>query len=162
MAGLPAKEKAARRAFIKKAIGWQDKDACLIWPYARDPKGYARFGPRYLSRRICREVNGESPLYGPLALHSCGNGHNACVNPWHLYWGSFQDNADDSAKHGTHKKKGARGEQNLNSKLTIVDVKEIRELYASGCCTMKEVGRKHNICFQNVSLIVNYKSWASV
>jgi hypothetical protein len=36
-----------------------------------------------------------------MATHICGKGHEGCVNPHHLKWGSAQTNSDDKRRHQT-------------------------------------------------------------
>lgn len=63
-----------------------------------------------------------------------------------------------------HHKKHPRpkGEKSKVSKLTREDVKKIRNLYKTGDYTLAEIGKKFGVCFQNISLIVNRKSWTHV
>ncbi len=89
------------QAFIQRAIAWPRKRACLIWPYTRDGNGYARLKVGLIHRIVCHAVHGQPPRNKPDALHSCGQGHQGCISPWHLYWGNDQDNKNDSVSHGT-------------------------------------------------------------
>lgn len=73
-------------------------DYCLIWPFARARQGYGSFGRAdkyiYAHRYICELVHG-APPDGYQAAHSCGRGHEGCVNPRHLSWKSPADNQLD-------------------------------------------------------------------
>jgi group I intron endonuclease len=51
-----------------------------------------------------------------------------------------------------------KGETNPNSKLTKETVKEIRRLFNDGYSIYK-LAKQFDICFQNVSLIINNKRW---
>ena len=75
-----------------------------------------------------------------------------------LCWGTTQENVHDSMKHGTavclrH------GECAAASKLSLVDVLDICELYASGFYTQKELGEFYGVTARHVSDIVNGKTW---
>jgi transposase len=106
-------------------------DECLPWPFSRDWQGYGTFG--YLgkmyraSRYMCEMTHGPAPEDRPFALHRCGNGHQGCCNPKHLYWGTPTENQLDRRRHGTAKPKGAP-----RQKLNDAQVEQIRALAAGG------------------------------
>jgi hypothetical protein len=102
--------------FIKKAINWNLKRDCLIWPFSKS-HGYAVIGGRLVHRIVCRKAHGKAPREKPCALHSCGKGHIGCINPWHLRWGSKKDNVYDAMEHGTAIQ--PKGEDHGNHKLTV-------------------------------------------
>jgi hypothetical protein len=54
------------------------------------------------------------------------------------------------------------GEKNYHAKLTEQDVREIRELYAEGYDTMKEIGAYYSVDAATVCDIVNRKKWKHV
>ena len=84
---------------------------------------------------------------------SCGKGHEACVNPRHLYWGTPIENAADRVRHGTHLK----GEDCASAKLTVDQVREIRRLSLS--LPQREVADRFGISKQRVSKIVRREQW---
>src|SRR5258708_1433259 len=63
-------------------------DFCLIWPFARKGGGYAQIGSDgiLLHRLMCEYRNGPAPTSEHYATHSCGRGHEGCINPNHLRW----------------------------------------------------------------------------
>jgi hypothetical protein len=104
--------------FIKANKEHQGKE-CLIWPFSRDLKrgyGYAWTKGKTVAahREMCRAAHGEPPFAGACATHTCGKGHEGCVNPRHLRWATQRQNIADKEKHGTVR----RGEQHVNAKLT--------------------------------------------
>lgn len=113
-------------AFIAAAFA-MDTDECVTWPWTTNKSGYATHhrtdgNHRHVHRYICKLANGSPPEGKPLATHSCGKGHLACINPKHLQWGSPKSNTDDKRKHGTW----FEGERVPVSKLKVVDVIAIR------------------------------------
>jgi hypothetical protein len=92
-------------AFLKALIGHQG-DECVIWPQSRDAEtGYGHLGylgKRYYAHRMmCELANGQCPSAGHEAAHSCGRGHEGCVNPKHLSWKTRSENQLDRWEHGT-------------------------------------------------------------
>lgn len=81
-------------------------DDCLPWPHARLTNGYGVIalsnGQKIIaSRAMCEEAHGRPPSAGMHAAHSCGNGHEACMNPNHLRWATSSENCHDKIDHGT-------------------------------------------------------------
>lgn len=83
----------------------QDRQECLIWPFARDGKGY---GSTHVERRhigahryMCQLAHGAAPSPEHHATHSCGKGAVGCVNPHHLRWATASQNRQDAFLHGT-------------------------------------------------------------
>lgn len=79
-------------------------DDCLSWPLNRTG-GYGMFGLNgkllYAHRYMCELVHGPAPADRPYCAHSCGKGHEGCVNPRHLSWKSVSGNLLDRREHGT-------------------------------------------------------------
>lgn len=65
-------------------------DWCLIWPFVSKLHGYGQFGylgkNYYAHRFMCELAHGPAPSPLHEAAHSCGRGHEGCVNPQHLSW----------------------------------------------------------------------------
>jgi hypothetical protein len=96
-----------------------------------------------------------------LVCHKCDN--PKCVNPEHLFLGTYQDN-----NHDMHRKHRAptsnnkiQGSLNIHAKITEADVINIRALSASGI-SKAEIGRQYNIRDSNVCKIVSRQSWRHV
>ncbi len=79
-------------------------DDCLIFPFRREPTGYAgtvRRGKKmYYHRYICELVHGAPPTPKHHAAHSCDNGPGGCVNPNHLSWKTNAENQTDRFRDG--------------------------------------------------------------
>lgn len=86
------------------AINFKDEE-CLNWPFGKDKDGYGsmRFKGKYCrAHRVVLEISsGPPPSEDSVCRHLCGKGHEGCVNPMHLMWGSHVDNAQDRILHGT-------------------------------------------------------------
>jgi hypothetical protein len=81
------------------------RDWCLIWPFARESRvGRGVMGANgrsgWAHRFMCELVHGPAPADRPQAAHSCGNGHEGCVNPLHLSWASNSENQLQRYAHG--------------------------------------------------------------
>lgn len=144
-------------AWLLAHVGFKG-DECLLWPFAKNTWGY---GDLWVDRRhvranryMCELAHGAPPSASHEALHSCGNGHLACVNPTHLRWGTSAENKADTLAHG----KRLRGEMSVKSKLTRVDVLLIRSLLSEGI-SQRVIARRFNICQQAVSDIKMGHNW---
>jgi hypothetical protein len=149
---------------IERAIKFVHNYKCFIWPYYRDANsGYASRGKGELIHRIvCEAVHGKAPPDKPLALHDNGRnygcGPDGCVNPWHLRWGSKQEDADDRIRQGVQ----VRGETDGNHKLIENEVKEIRILYNTGKYTQNYLASKFNVTQATISLVLLRRIWKHI
>lgn len=91
-------------------------------------------------------------------LHTCDN--PPCVNPKHLFLGTHKDNMRDMIVKG--RKRVGIGEQSTNPKLTEEKVLEIRRLYKEENMTLYKIAEIFNVSFQNISWIINRKSWKHI
>lgn len=131
-------------------------DECVAWPFSRNPQGYGylRFNNRtQLAHRVACELAHGDPAPGMDAAHSCGKGHDGCVNPRHLRWDTRSGNFSDKLRHGT----ANRGERNSLAKLTRDDILRIRSL--RGAVTQKQIADEYGIDPSNVSKIQTGVSW---
>jgi DNA-binding transcriptional regulator YiaG len=109
MAAPSNKGKGAAIAFLRSLIGHTGTE-CVIWPFAKNHKGYGQLGHEGQSykanRLMCELAHGKPPSPTHQAAHNCGNGHLSCVNPNHLEWKTNFENQMDRVEHGTMPKKG--------------------------------------------------------
>lgn len=103
------------------------RDECWLWTGAR--RGKSGYGCLKIDGKM---LNAHRASYiahygeisdGQLVCHTCDN--RLCVNPSHLFLGTYQDNYQDAKR----KDRNTRGERHGNSKLTDSDVLAIREAY---------------------------------
>lgn len=129
---------------------------CLKWPFkAKNMQGYGVTThdgrQRNASNVMCRIAHGEPPTPEHEAAHSCGKGHEGCVNPKHLRWATRAENHADKVMHGTN----LEGEANHMSKLTEKDVLEIRSSKSGA----KEISERYGIGYAYVYQIRNGERW---
>ena len=107
-------------------------EACLIWPFHRNHLGRpvmrVNYRTTYACRIVCERAHGLPPTEKHVAAHSCGNGHDGCINPRHLHWATRKENSLEMVEHG----RSTRGSVNARSKLTEAEVLEIRRQAESG------------------------------
>jgi hypothetical protein len=130
---------------------------CLVWPFARTRHGYGKMRQDgkavSVSRQACEEVHGPPPTPKHEAAHSCGKGHEGCVNPKHLYWATREENLADTLEHGTRN----RGERHGHSKLTEAEVRQIRGL--RGKKSQEELAALFGVSRANIHAIHARKTW---
>lgn len=89
---------------------------------------------------------------GKCICHTCDN--PKCVNPEHLYQGSFKDNAKDASDRGRLR----HGEKHHKSKLTEDDVRYILTSTEKGI----DLAKKYGVTKTQISLIRTRKSWLKI
>jgi hypothetical protein len=150
-------DKGATERFLR-AFASYEGDECLIWPFAKNEKGYglAVMGghQRGAHRLMCILAYGEPPTPRHEAAHTCGKGHLGCVNPKHLRWATHRENSLDRFAHGTDN----RGERNGKTHLTADDVRAIRQAPPNLAALAATYGmNKHSI-----SKIRSGKRWGHI
>lgn len=148
----------------RKRIGWIEDnrsyrmDDCLKWPFSTSQhgRGTVLFRGKNTSapRAMCILAHGEPPTPKYQAAHSCGNGHEGCMNPRHLSWKTPKDNERDKVAHGTIR----RGDKINTSKLCEDDVRAIRRDFphAGG----PRLAEKYGVSNCSIHNIYKRKSWA--
>jgi hypothetical protein len=135
-------------------------DECLIWPYSRNKRGYAtigRDGKSYGAYRLmCELAHGEPTADKYEAAHSCGRGHEGCVNPRHLRWASRTENQRDRLKHGTD----SRGEKCGKAKLSEDDVREI--IRQKGNKTVRQLADIYGVHHSTIWNIQSRNIWTYI
>jgi hypothetical protein len=139
--------------FLHLLVGYNE-DTCVTWPFARNHNGHGQFGLDggvYRAHRyMCELANGPPPTPDHEAAHSCGNGHNACVNPKHLSWKTRSGNQQDRVAMG-------RILQGSRFKLTPEKVAEIRSL--EGKVTNTELARRFGVSRGAIRMVHLRQTW---
>lgn len=152
--GRKGKGKGVR--FLRALLGHTGTE-CVQWPYTRDLQGRGVLG--YLGsmwqahRLMCILAHGEPPSPVHHAAHSCGNGHEACVNPNHLVWKTPEQNAQDMVVHGTARKPGG-----AKRKLTAPQVERIKAM--KGTATQREIAVQFGVAWETIADIHRGRTWA--
>lgn len=109
---------------------------CFIWTGNVDLEGYGRLtrgpGVSIKAHRLAYQLFKGPIPEGMIVCHKCDN--PTCVNPAHLYAGTFQDNVGDCLRRGRFRAGGKPhpGERNGRAKLTEVQALSIIDRYGAG------------------------------
>lgn len=173
--------------FWKKVVK-NGPDKCWGWRGGVADFGYGRFrifGTHKTAHRISYVLEFGEIKHGLWVLHRCDN--PPCCNPAHLFLGTQQDNSDDMVskgrsasgnRHGsvTHPERIARGDRNglrlhpervcrgdnhPSSKVSSLNVLEIRRLRGEGK-TLLGIGKLFGIGKSHVLRIVNREVWRNI
>lgn len=136
-------------------------DGCWIWTAHATLQGYGQIrvdGKTLKAHRVAWSlVNGQIPD-SMMVLHHCDN--PSCVNPAHLHLGTLADNNRERCERG--RSFIPLGETNAASKLIEPQVLEIRECYANGGITQRELAKRYGVCKSLISAIVNRRNWIHI
>lgn len=127
--------------FVKKT------KQCWLWTGACSC-GYGAFrfnGKNIKAHRFSWFIHNGMIPNAICVLHKCDV--RSCVNPKHLFLGTYKDNTNDMVKKGRDRK--ALGSKNGKSKLTEMDIKRIRNDTRS----RKEIAAQYSIALTYVSKI---------
>ena len=131
---------------------------CHVWTGAVTSKGYGKLAANrkwILAHRFSYEKT-----YGPfsremLVCHSCDV--PSCVNPDHLFLGTYADNAQD--KENKNRGNHAYGLKHGRAKLTETDVLALRSIVASGEMSAYAAAKKFGVDPKTAKDIVSRKLW---
>jgi len=129
----------------------QAPNKCWLWKYRKAGNGYGFFlnPKRYVqAHRYAYElVNGPIPA-GLLICHKCDV--KDCVNPNHLYAGTFSDNVRDVQERGD--------KSGYAKKLTPELVREIR----ASPRTIPEISKQYGLSYTTVEHVRKRRTWKHV
>lgn len=136
-------------------------ESCWLWTATKNHRGYGRFqyeGRLWLPHRISWRLHYGDIPNDTCVCHKCDV--RLCVNPSHLFLGTHQDNAIDRERkgRGVH----LRGEDVFLSKLTDVEIIEIREKYSTGEHSFSSLGRDYNMHYSSIADIVRRHTWKHI
>ena len=144
----------------------QKTETCWLWLGGATKEGYGQVGlkGRSIGRRAHRIA--WELTYGPIpngmnVLHHCDN--PPCVNPNHLFLGTHADNVHDMMAKGHLVVPDNTGEKNGRAKLTVEQVREIKEAlkhYHYGMYS--QLGRQYGVAEYIIRSIKVKKLWRDV
>lgn len=127
---------------------------CWLWTGVLMKNGYGRMeieeSQMYAHRASWFIHNGEIPS-GNIVFHHCDVRN--CVNPAHLYLGTYQSNMDDAK----NRNRMPCGERRRDSKLSLAQVEEMRTLF--GHRSDIEIGKIYGVHDATVYNIRKGKRW---
>jgi len=131
-------------------LSYVDKqESCWIWTGYKDKKGYGQlcFGgkKKAIASRVSYELFKGPIDQGKLVCHTCDV--SSCVNPDHLWMGSHLENMIDMVE-----------KERQHSKLSIIDVINIRKMWKQGC-TQNKIIELFKIANGTLSNIVRGRNW---
>ena len=96
----------------------------------------------------------------PTEKHQVGHNDGSKTNNHYtnLRWVTVKENSEDRIIHGTD----CKGDKNPKAKLSIEDVKRIREDYANGIKNITQLSSQYNVTKTTISYAIKRKSWAHI
>jgi hypothetical protein len=141
----------------------REENGCWLWKGPFRSNGYGRFK---IGRTIDKQAHRVSWVvhFGPIpdgicVLHRCDA--RDCINPFHLFLGTKQDNTDDMHQKGRWSPGRHDGSCNGRACLTEQQVLEIREKKASGIATRFLVA-EYGVTRSTIQKIVRRSLWKEV
>lgn len=126
-------------------------DECVDWPFTKNihGRGMVRYNGIRTSahRAMCIMKRGEPPFEKAEAAHSCGKGHEGCVNPNHLSWKTSAGNKADRQRHGTY-----------GMRFSAEEVTKIRELGKT--MIQKDIAKLYGVNREAIGRIQRGKTWS--
>lgn len=139
---------------------------CWLWTGAVINSGYGTFGigsrsngtkRNILTHRYALETKlAQAIPDGMCALHKCDV--KLCVNPDHLYLGTYAENTNDALVRGKMVFTPNKGEANGRAKLTPGDVRNIRASRQG----RTQLAKKYGVTPSLISSIIYRRTWGHV
>ena len=145
---IPAEKLAKAKEKFNSSYMPVTETGCWIWMGRINCNGYGNVEINYnevRAHRLSWMIHYGLIPKGLYVLHKCDV--RCCVNPEHLWLGTYQDNSNDAVKKGR-----------LHSKLTWEDVREIRKIDKQGMLR-KHIAKKFNVHPPCITKICNNLTW---
>lgn len=141
-----------------KHVQPSDNDTCWEWQGSRKVSGYGwikRHGKVSMAHKVSYELHHGRIPDGLVVCHHCDN--RGCVNPKHLFLGTYADNSTDMVAKGRQ----AKGESVGNSALTKQDVIQIRKMAGEGM-PQAHIAPLFGVHYTTIGCIVRRETWKHV
>lgn len=149
----------------------EPNSGCWLWTASTSTGGYGQIrvgGKKRGTHRVAYETWVGSIPEGLCVCHKCDV--RDCINPEHLFLGTYKDNVRDMMKKGriavgnrhgsrTHPESVLRGEKQWNVKLTEGKVLEIRSRIGE---RQIDLAQEFGVSRPVISRILNKRIWAHV
>jgi DNA-binding XRE family transcriptional regulator len=138
----------SRIELINKAIQAKD-DCCIEWPYGTNKAGYPIANIKgkmtYIHIIVCTKRYG-NPKSEQKCIRLCDN--KRCISAKHLRW-------------SIHKpiRRNGIGTNTYNAKLTLDDIKAVRNLWATGDATQAEIATALGVSRQTISNVISGRTY---
>lgn len=135
-----------------------DNNGCWNWKKYINKGGYGVInimGSNYSSHRVSYVLYINDIVDDICVCHKCDN--RKCINPNHLFLGTYQDNISDMI--GKGRRKDTKHENNGRALLTKDDVINIRLNYKPRIITAKILAKKYNVSEYTIRAIIYNKIW---
>lgn len=154
----PNKKRGNGRAYnFLLALVVHQGDECVTFPFSRNDEGYGCMSydrKRYKAHRLmCELRHGPAPTAEHTAAHSCGKGHEGCVNPNHLDWKTQSENVADRKTHGTQ----VSSRWGYKGRLTEQQVQYVRDM--RGLKSHRALARELGVSNSCVTGLLTGKTW---
>jgi hypothetical protein len=131
---------------------------CWNWTASKDTHGYGHLrhqGRIRLAHRFSYELHCGPVPEGMQVCHKCDN--RVCLNPDHLFIGTWRDNMLDKLAKGRQSRARQYGNKNPAAKLSEADIIAIRR--AKGSVLQKDLALKYGVDRAHISQIQSGKRW---
>lgn len=155
--GHRSKHPLTRERFLER-VDKQGDGGCWLWLGCKDKKGYGiiqRNRKAERAPRIAWELYIGTIPDKLFVCHKCDN--PSCVNPDHLFVGTLQDNTADMVA----KQRQIQGETVGSSKLTTIQVIEIRQRYRDGV-SQRALSKEYGITKSGIQHVVRRQTWRHI
>jgi len=135
-------------------------DDCWMWMANKDKDGYGMFRigrcyPPYVRSHALILAWKIGPTHKSIqALHTCD--HPSCVNPAHIYPGTYMDNVRDRQRKGRSAVNRFHGMKHPRVKLTDAQVLDIRARRSEN---QTHMARQYGISAKTINSILCGRSW---
>lgn len=148
-----------------------DENGCWIWTGTVNGAGYGTIGlggaelGKGFSHRVSYMVHHGDIPDGMLVCHRCDV--KLCINPDHLFLGTYRDNVQDMIAKGRMNnlrtpariESQPRGPSHGMAKLTEAEVLSIIDKFLEGETTKASLAKEFNVSRAMVRNIINGKNW---